>query len=306
MRIGINGSGLLGRPSIDSLVDHAVQAEADGFSSWWLAQTGLVDALSVFIAAAGRATSIEFGTAVIPTYIRHPQTIAAQALTTSATVGDRLVLGIGLSHKPVVEHRWGMEFERPVRHASEYLRIVNELFEDGSVAFDGDFFTNHGDYALFADAPKPSVMFAGLGPQMLKLTGRRTDGTILWMVGAQTIADHIGPAMREAADTAGRGAPRIVTGLPVVVTDDEAGMRKKCDEMFELYGQLPSYRAMLDREGAEGPGAVCVVGNEDSVREQLGALAAAGSTDFGAVEIGTNPDEIARTRELLKQVAAEA
>lgn len=306
MRIGINGSSLLGRPSIQQLIDHATQAEADGFSSWWLAQTGLVDALSVFTAAAGKATSIEFGTAVIPTYIRHPQTLAAQALTTAAVVGDRLVLGIGLSHKPVVEHRWGMSFERPVRHASEYLRIVNELFEDGSVAFDGDFFTNHGDYALFADAPTPSVMFAGLGPQMLKLTGARTDGTILWMVGAKTISEHIGPAMQQAAETAGRSAPRIVTGLPVAVTDDEAGMRKQCDKMFELYGQLPSYRAMLDREGADGPGAVCVVGNEDSVREQLAAHAAAGTTDFAAVEVGTNPDEVARTRDLLKQVAAEA
>lgn len=304
MRIGINGSGLLSKPSIDKLVAHAKQAEEDGFSSWWLAQTGMVDALSVFIAAATSAPTIEMGTAVIPTYIRHPQTLAAQAATTAAVLGDRLVLGIGLSHKPVVEHRWGMKFERPVRHARDYLTIINELLEDGNVAYDGDFFTSHGEYDLPA-APTPSVMFAALGPQMLKLTGSRTDGTILWMVGSKTIDEHIAPAMHDAAESAGRSEPRIVAGLPVVVTDDEAGARAACDKMFELYGQLPSYRAMLDREGANGPGDVCVVGNENSVRDQLAAHASAGATDFAAVEVGMNPDEQARTRALLKDVAGE-
>lgn len=305
MKIGINGSGLLAKPSIDALIGHAKQAEEDGFATWWIAQTGMVDALSVFIAAAAAAPTIEMGTAVIPTYIRHPQTLAAQAATASAVLGDRLVLGIGLSHKPVVEHRWGMKFERPIRHALDYLTILDELFEDGNVAHDGDFFTSHGEYDL-PKGPTPSVMFAALGPQMLKVAGRRTDGTILWMVGAKTVASHITPAMIEASESAGRPAPRIVTGLPVAVTDNEADVRAGCDKIFELYGQLPSYKAMLDREGANGPGDVCVVGNEDSVREQLAALEAAGTTDFAAVEVGTNPDEQARTRELLKQVAAGA
>lgn len=303
MRIGINASALLTNPSIDQLTAHAKQAEEDGFSSWWLAQTGMVDALTVFAAAAGHATTIEMGTAVIPTYIRHPQTLAGQAATTAAVLGDRLVVGLGLSHKPVVEHRWGMKFERPVRHAADYLAIVNELLEDGNVAHEGDFFTSHGEYEL-PKGPTPSVMFAALGPQMLKLTGRRTDGTILWMVGAKTVGSHITPAMVEAAESAGKPAPRIVTGLPIAVTDNEAEVRAGCNKIFELYGQLPSYKAMLDREGANGPGDVCVVGNEESVREQLAALDAAGTTDFAAVEVGTNPDEQVRTRELLKQVAA--
>ena len=70
------------------------------------------------------------------------------------------------------------------------------------------------------------------------------------------------------------------------------------------YGSLPSYRSMLEREGAETPADVCLVGNEDSVLQQLENLASAGATDFAAVEVGTNPEEKQRTRALLKKAAA--
>ena len=66
MKIGINGSGLLARPDLGVMVDDIKKAEAAGINSYWLAQTGLVDALTVFTVAGSETSSIELGTAVIP------------------------------------------------------------------------------------------------------------------------------------------------------------------------------------------------------------------------------------------------
>ena len=68
-----------------------------------------------------------------------------------------------------------------------------------------------------------------------------------------------------------------------------------------MYGTLPSYRAMLDREGAAGPADVAIVGDEASVRSQLERIADVGVTDLVGVEFASHksPDR-ARTRELLK------
>ncbi|NNE72622.1 MAG: TIGR03564 family F420-dependent LLM class oxidoreductase [Acidimicrobiales bacterium] len=304
MRIGINASGLLLTPDLGAMLEHAQQAEADGFSSWWLAQTGLVDALAVFTAAGAATDTIEMGTAVVPTYMRHPSTVAGQALTAQAalTAGGkpaRLVLGIGLSHQPVVEDRLKMHWQKPIGHMRDYLTIVNELVTAGRSAHDGGFFSMHLDSARPSEAA-PSVMLAALGPQMLKMAGTHADGTILWMVGPRTIAEHIAPSLSAAADDAGRPAPRVVCSLPIAVTDDESATRDFHAMAFAGYGDLPSYRAMLDREGAEGPGDVCIVGNEAVVNECLDELAAAGTTDFSAVELGITPEDNQRTRALLK------
>jgi hypothetical protein len=96
MRIAVNASAELLHADIGRLREHAARAAEDGFSGWWLAQTGLVDALTVFPAVADGAPGLEFGTAVVPTFPRHPTMLAGQALTTQAVLGDRdLVLGIG-------------------------------------------------------------------------------------------------------------------------------------------------------------------------------------------------------------------
>ncbi len=143
------------------------------------------------------------------------------------------------------------------------------------------------------------MLLAAMGPQMLRLAGQRTAGTILWMTGPATVRDYIAPTMNAAAAEAGRPAPRIVCILPVCVTDDPDGARARAAKVFEIYGHLPSYRAMLDREGAEGPADVAIVGTEDQVASQVMALADCGVTDFIAGEFARG-DERARTRSLLK------
>lgn len=288
--------------SIEPVLESARQCDADGFAHWWLPQAGYLDALTIFASVAREAPRIEFGTAVIPTWLYPPHTLAAKALTTAALVGDRLTLGVGLSHQAVVEKRLRMRWEKPVRHAIDYLAVLTSMLETGQVDYDGEMHAASGRYTTFTDA-RPSVLLGALGPQMLGVAGRQAGGTITWLTGPKTIRDHIVPTLRASAEAAGRPAPRVVASLIVTVTDDEPGVRERHGENLGGYGSLPSYRAMLDREGVENPGEICLVGNEARVREQLATLAAAGTTDFAAVEVGTNPEEKARTRALLKAVA---
>lgn len=304
MRIGINFSNTTMIDSIEPVLESARQCDADGFAHWWLPQSGYLDALTVFAAVAQEAPRIEFGTAVVPTWLYPPHTLAAKALTTSAVVGDRVTLGIGLSHQAVVEKRLRMDWERPIRHATDYLSVLGPMLATGEVDHDGEIHGANGRYAMFTDH-RPGVLLGALGPQMLDVAGRMADGTITWLTGPSTIRDHIAPTIRAAAQAAGRPDPRIVVSLIVTVTDDEMGVRERHGTNLGGYGSLPSYRAMLDREGVAHPGEICIVGTEDSVREQLAVVAAAGATDFAAVEVGTTHDEKERTRALLRDLANE-
>lgn len=307
MRIGINGSGLiaLGNPTAD-VIDHAVQVEADGFSTYWVAQLGAPDALTV-LAVVGRATStIELGTAVISTWPRHPLMLGAQALTTQEISGGRLVLGIGLAHKSSVEETLRIPFDRPARNMSEYLDVLLPTVNDRQVDVEGSIWSAKVDnIGGPGGVTAPSVMLAAMGPRMLALAGSRTDGSILWLSGPRTVAGTIRPALEAAAETAGRPAPRIVASVPVCVTDDGASVRALVGQVLANYNDLPSYRAVMDVEGAAGPEDVSLIGTEAEVREGLARFAEAGTTDFSALEFPTNPDEGARTRALLQQVNAD-
>lgn len=300
MRIGIFG-GLTATASIDAVVEEVRTTEAEGFASYWVPQIFGYDALTL-LAIVGRETdTIELGTSVVPTYPRHPAMLAAQALTTQQAAGGRFTLGIGLSHQPVVEHMFGMSFDKPVRHLREYLDILMPLVDGLPVSAAGETLSANLTLDVPDTQPVP-VMVAALGPQMLALAGARTAGTITWMTGPRTIEEHTGPALRAAADEAGNPGVRIACGLPVCVTDDIDRARDRAAKAYQIYGQLPSYRAMLDREGADGPADVAIIGDETSVAARIRGLADAGVTDFAASEFGSGDDEERRTRQLLQSL----
>jgi F420-dependent oxidoreductase-like protein len=298
MRIGIF-VGDLGRiGSADDVIARGQTAASDGFASLWLPQIFDWDAL-IALALIGHAVpDIELGTAVIPTYPRHPVLLAQQAMTTQVASGGRLTLGIGLSHQFVIENMFGYSFEKPVGHMREYLAVLNALIHEGAVDFKGETIHASAAVAIPGGSPFP-ILIAALGPQMLKLAGTMADGTITWMTGPATLANHTVPAITAAAAAAGRPEPRVVVGLPICVTDNLAAARERAARTFEIYGSLPSYRAMLDREGAEGPADVAIVGDETEVREAIAGIDAAGATDFLAAPFG-NSEERDRTTALLK------
>ncbi len=302
MRIGINGSGLLANPDLAAFKADLTSAESDGFGSYWLAQTGGVDSLTVLTAHGDTGSAMEVGTAVIPTWPTHPQVLAGQALTAHAAVGERLILGIGLAHEPSVTGYWKLTWERPVRQMMDYLDILLPLMAGEQINHDGHFWSYQGAIPRFGEST-PKVMIAALGEQMLRLAGSRTDGTILWCVGPKTIEQHIAPKLNDAADKAGRDKPSIVCSLPVWVTNDAQPARDFIAQILAIYAELPSYRAMLDIEGLHGLGDLSLVGSAEEVADGIGRIAESGATDFTAVPMGGTPDEIAATRQAL--VAAQ-
>ncbi len=300
MRIGIFG-GTMTTGTIDDVVADARQAAEDGFATYWAPQIFALDALTVLAIVGREVPGIELGTAVVPTYPRHPWVLAQQALTVQAATGGRLVLGIGLSHQIVVEGMWGISFAKPLRHLREYLDVLLPLSRGEAVNFNGTTVSAHGALTVSGATPFP-VLVAALGPQMLELTGRMADGTITWCVGTKTLETYTVPTLTSAAERAGRAVPRVVAALPVAVTADRERVHERAATVFEIYGQLPSYRAMLDREGATGPADIAIMGSEAEVTDRISALPAIGVTDFVAVEIGGDADESSATRELLQRL----
>jgi len=302
MRIGINVAQVVrGQPlDLDQLTEQVAALARQGFASAWFAHVFGFDALTA-IAVIGRAVpELELGTAVVPVHPRHPMALAQQALTTQAAIGGRLALGIGLSHRPVVESMWGYSFEQPAAYLGEYLAIVQPLLRGEAASVRGQRLVGQGQLTLPA-LPAPSLLLAALGPRMLRLAGEQSDGTITWMVGRKTLEAHVSPVLQSAAQAAGRPAPRIVVGLPVCVTSDTDAARARAARSFERYGQLPSYRAMLDREGAAGPADVAMIGDEAAVQRELEVLEQAGATDFNASVFGS-ADEQERGYALLREV----
>jgi F420-dependent oxidoreductase-like protein len=151
-------------------------------------------------------------------------------------------------------------------------------------------------------ASAPPVLVAALGSAMLKLAGTVADGTVTWMTGTRTIESHIAPTIRAAAEAAGRPAPRIGVSLPVCVTSDKKAAAEWVDRALAIYPGLPSYKAMLDKEGAERPSDIAFLGDEDAVVAAIERLAAAGATDFVA-SLSGNREERDRTFTVLSQLA---
>lgn len=299
MRIGIFGGDTAGR-TVDDVVADANAAEGAGFASYAIPQIFALDAMGVLTVVGREVPRIELATGVVPTYGRHPITMAQQALTVQIASGGRFMLGIGLSHQMVIENMFGLSFEKPVRHMREYLAVLMPLLHEGTVSYKGE--TISAEATLGVEPHLlPPVVIAALGEQMLHVAGTMADGTVTWMTGPATLASHIVPTITSAAQRAGRPAPRVVAALPVCVTDDIDKARERAGRELQVYGFLPSYRAMLDREGAGSPGDVAIVGDEAAVGKQVSGLADIGVTDFIAAGFGSS-DERDRTRGLLRSL----
>jgi len=203
MRIGVNGGGGINR--LEDALEQAHAAQRDGFASYWLSQISGIDALTALAVIGREVPEIELGTAIVPTYPRHPSILAAQALTVQAAIGGRLVLGIGPSHKMLVEGMLGYSYDRPYTHTREYNEVLSTLLRGEPVNLQGEQITARG--AVGVEAEPPPVLIAGLGPRMLALAGSEADGTVTWMCGIKTVREHIVPRVRAAAEAAGRPAP---------------------------------------------------------------------------------------------------
>ncbi|MFI7129337.1 LLM class F420-dependent oxidoreductase [Nonomuraea sp. NPDC050153] len=301
MRVGVylNTIGT----DLDALLAKIKTAAQAGFASAFLSQLTSLDAITVAGLGARGAAGIEVGTAVVPTYPRHPLALAVQALTAQAVSGNRFTLGLGPSHKQIIEDSYGLSYDRPARHTREYLTALLPLLRGEPVEYRGETLSVSGQVDVPGVTPPP-VLLAALGPAMLRIAGELADGTVTTWTGAAALADHIVPRITEAAREAGRREPRVVAATLVAVTADPDGVRRQVAEQLGFAAGFASYRAMLDLQGLSGLHETIIAGDEDMVAKELARFAHAGATDLLISPIGDEHDQ-GRTLDLVRDHFAE-
>jgi F420-dependent oxidoreductase-like protein len=301
-------------PSREGLADVAANArwaEAAGLSSGWVPYVPWShDAMVSLTVAAQATTTLELGTAVVPTYPFHPMAMARAALSVNAVANGRLTLGIGPSHPSVIERMYGMSYERAGVHTREYVDALRNGFaQQGQMEHHGEFYDFGSIFTVPDTPPEPGLLVAALAPYMLRLAGERADGTVLWLTDEHALATHVLPRITAAAEAAGRPSPRIVVGMPIAICADEAEGKAAAARIFQTYTQIPTYARILDRAADSRPENVLFVGSETTVRDRLLRYAELGATEILAAPFawGEQRSSItARTREFLAGVAAEA
>jgi 5,10-methylenetetrahydromethanopterin reductase len=265
----------------EQLVKDAREAAAGGFSSYWLPSIKFGPDPLVSLALIGQQVpDIELGIGVRPIWPQHPYVLAQQALTLAHSIPDRLSLGVGASHPGIVP-TWGYEFDHPTARTDEYLKLLEPALRNEPTSFEGQFISGTLP-SMFPELPRgarPRLYLAAMGPKMLNLAGRYTDGTVLWMTGP-------------------RPTPRIIVGIPVLCTDDTIAGRALAAEKF---GLQPSYRIMLDREGLSGPEDLAIIGDRDTIGQRLQELFDAGADEILCSEFGAEAD-VQRTRAAVSEL----
>jgi 5,10-methylenetetrahydromethanopterin reductase len=307
MRLGIMGNQAYsvvaqGPFDVDALIEDARRAQRDGMASYWIGQQFDWDVFSLLAVLAREVPEIEFGTAVTHLWTAFPVHMAQQAMSVRVLSERRFTLGLGIEHEWVMRQMWGIDWDRPVSRFAEYLEVVRSLLWTGRAEHAGEFYDVKTAFLRFAPDPDMQIILGALGPRMLNLAGAKASGTTTWMTGPRTIEQHIVPTVRAAAEAAERPPPRVIPLLPIAVTDDVPAMRELVSEEMALYNRMPSYQAMLDREGASGAGETGLFGSRAEVEDALGRLAGVGATDFGAILFGSE-DEQDATRELLRDLS---
>ena len=300
MRIGLMMGATDGPDgTLEGMVKQAQEAEASGFDNLWMANIFGPDAISTLAIVGYQTEKIGLATAVTPTYPRHPTAIAQQALTTGAASGGRFKLGIGLSHKIVIEDMFGYSYDKPALHMREYLSVLAPLLNGETTSYSGEHYNvNNVTINLPGQKPVP-ILVAALGPVMLKLAGEMADGTITWMTGPNTLESYIIPTINKSASSAGKPDATIAAGFPIVLTNDPDSAREIIAKELQIYGMLPSYRSMLDKEGLEGPADLAFVGDETELRNQIQRLRDIGVTDLCASIVAPDTETHDRTRAFL-------
>ena len=316
MRVGV----MIGPERGDSakkvgrMLDDVVWAEEAGLDTAWVPQVPTdFDALITVALMGTRTSRIEIGTAVVPLQAQHPIALARQALSAHAATAGRLALGVGPSHHWIVKDMLGLPYEKPARFTRDYLDILDAAQRaPGAVDVENSTFTVHNPLELGPVAPLP-VLVAALGPVMLDLAGERTDGTILWMADERAVSDHVVPRITKAAERAGRGAPRVVAGIPVCLCApsqvDEA--RERANRILGEAEISPNYQRLLGYGDAKDIGDLCAVGDEEAIMKRFRQFADAGVTDLSMrlLPIGDNRDELVaskyRTREVIAGLVAD-
>jgi 5,10-methylenetetrahydromethanopterin reductase len=245
---------------------------------------------------------------VMPTYSRHPVVMAQAAMSAQAASHGRVVLGIGPSHKVVIERMLGLEYEHPARHTGEYVEALKKAFHGtGHLSYHGDFFNIEAMLEVPGSSEIP-VLVAALAPRMLRMAGTLADGTITYWANERAIGDHVVPSIATAAGEAGRPSPRVVAGIPVAVVRDVDAAKERAAKVFAGYNAIPAYQRIRSEGGDDDLPDLAIIGTEAQVTARIKSYAAAGATDLAAAVVGLDDDRdeaVQRTIELLASLVDE-
>lgn len=236
--------------SLDTARERVRLAESLGYEAVYVTHIAGRDSLTVVTAYAMASERIRVGTGVVPIYTRTPASMAQTAATIDELAGGRLNLGLGVSHRPVVEAWHGQVIERPVTEMREYVAIVRAILCGEQAPAGAKWRTS---FRLAGLEPRPDlpIYIAGLSPAMLRLAGEVADGVVLWLCNAAYVREVVVPAVREGRERAERTMEGfdIVAAVPSARTDDVESVHSRLRGELLPYFGLPFYRAMLDRSG---------------------------------------------------------
>ncbi len=276
-----------------AVVESVEEAANLGFARVWFGQRTGWDPLTLITAVGSRVPGIGLGTAVVLTWPQHPLALAGQALSTNAAVDGRLTLGIGPSHQPIVEGRYGYRWERPGQHVEDYLAALGPALtgEAGTIAVPG--------------AARPPLLLAAHGPRLLRLAGERADGVITtWTVRAGSPSTSCPPSTRpRRGGRRRRSSSGWSQASPTIPT--RHGSTSPIGSGWRA--SMPSYRRSMDREGLAGPGDTVLAGDEAELEKAVRGFADAGATEFQLCAVGPEGDRartVAFFGELARQLRA--
>ena len=235
--------------SLEQAVARVRVAEELGYEAVYVTHLAGRESLTVITHYAGQTERIRVGTGVVPIYTRTPATMAQTAATLDEISGGRLNLGLGVSHRPVVEGWHGQTIDKPATEMREYLAIVRAILRGEDPPAGGKWQT--GFRLMMEPRPDVPIYVAALSPRMLRLAGEVADGVILWLCDPEYIRDVVVPEVTKGREQAGKGIDGfdVVAAVPSALTDDVqapyASMRR---DLVPYFG-LPFYRAMLERSG---------------------------------------------------------
>ena len=273
--------------TIDSALQRAARAEELDYESIFVTHIAGRDSVTLLTGYACRTSRVKLGTGVIPIYARTVCNMAQSFATLDDLSGGRAIAGLGVSHKPVVEHWFDQSIDKPLAEIREYVAIVRAIWR-GEDPPPGEKFRTAFHLVGWEPRPDIPVYLAGLSPGMLRLAGEIADGVVLWLCNPNYIRDVVVPTVREGREKAGRDAEGfdIVAAVPSAVTDDPEAARERLRQELVPYFNLPYYRAMLDRSGLDPDAGATdefidllgAIGSADEARASVRRYAEAGTT----------------------------
>lgn len=306
-RVGLN----IQATDIATTIARIREAEQAGVRQVWMTQSaGMLDTLTLFAAAAVQTTQIRLGTSIVPVYPRHPLVMAQQAATIDALAPGRLRLGVGTSHRHVMETMYGLSMLSPLAYLREYVAVMRNVLWDGHVDHQGTFFK------VASSIPKPRqipLLISALGEKAFHLAGEISDGAISWVCPVPYLLDTALPALRAGAQAQHRPVPPLVAHIPVAMSTDEAAVQTAATPRVSFYTKAPFYKHMFAAAGfptgEDGSGvaelvkALVVAGTPQQVEQRLRELIASGLDELLLMLVPV-ADETHERKQLMQVIAS--